>query len=253
MRRLIASMAALLLMVSCSSGDLADQGDRSRAGPDKNAASGKGDGKKGKAGGSNASAEEKAEGIEDEIGSAAEGATSEDAPDDFGGGDAPDSGIDPSLARAGASVQDSSTDARTQGLTPPYTEATGASIQGLGKNVRFTMTFNGSVPDRVEKDQYMVFAFGITGREENEGFAIGATCDENGWKPYAGSKGDNQKLPGTFEVDGNEIVMVLPWSFVEGPRAFEWYGSTGWYGKVANQTHWSFDAVPNQKAGDFPG
>ena len=256
MRRLVATLVALLLMVSCSSNELADQGEKSRAGKDKrNEAARKGNGGgKNKGPGGPAAANGGANGkVVDEIEAAAPGGGSGSTPEDFGGGDAPSSGIDPSLARAGASLEDSGSDARSQGIAPPYAEATGVSIQGLGKNVRFTMTFGGDLPNEVQKDQYMVLAFGVTGRKEGEGYALGATCDENGWTPYAGTKGENQEFPGKFVVDGNQIVMELPWSFVKGPRAFEWYASTGWYGKVANQTHWSFDSVPNEKAGRFPG
>jgi len=257
-RRIVVASIAVVLFVACANDDLAEQGERSRAGKNKNAASGQNGGgnrnpAKGNAprgGGDNASQD-----APDEIDSAAPGSQDAvaQAPQDFGGEDAPSGGIDPSLARAGASAQDPATDARTQGIAPGYTEATGASIQGRGQTVVLTMTFNGAVPNQVQKDQYMVVAFGITGRKEGQGFAIGATCDDNGWDPYAGSKGDSRKFPGTFEVSGNQIVMEMPWSFIQGPRAFEWYASTGWYGKIANQTHWSFDAVPNQKTARFPG
>jgi len=260
MRRLAAASTALLLLVSCANDDMAEQGQRPRAGKDKSKpAASKDDGGRNKdklalpgadKGGGGKAKEDVTEEIE--AADPGSGSTEAQAPQNFGE-DAPTSGIDPSLARAGSSAQDSASDARTQGLTPNYTETTAASIQGLGKNVRFTMTFAGNVPDNVQKDQYMVLAFGITGRKEGEGYAVGATCDEKGWHPYAGSKGQNNKFPGRFDVRGNEVVMEIPWSFVRGPRAFEWYASTGWYGKVANQTHWSFDAVPNQKAARFPG
>jgi len=258
MRRIAAASMAVLLMVACTNDELAQQGERSRAGKDKNVAAGKGGGGRGN-GGKGAKARGGGKGdddrdTEEQIDTAAPGSDEAAAqtPQDFGG-DAPSSGIDPSLARAGASEQDSPSDARKQGLTPGYTEATGASIQGLGKNVRFTMTFGGQVPTAVQKDEYMVLAFGVTGREEGEGFAVGATCSDKGWTPYAGDKGDTRKFPGRFEVDGNQVVIEIPWSYVRGPRAFEWYASTGWYRKIANQTHWSFDAVPNEKAARFPG
>jgi len=257
MSRVAAASIALLLLASCAANeDLAGQGERQRAGKDRNKTAEKsGSGKKDKPGavpgGDNGSKEaEVAEEIE--AADPGSGGTTAQAPQDFGG-DAPTSGIDPSLARASSSEQDSPSDARKQGLTPDYTETTAASIQGLGENVRFTMTFGGNVPDQVQKDQYMVLAFGVTGRREGEGYAVGATCNDKGWHPYARGKSENEKFPGRFEVTGNQVIMEVPWSYVRGPRAFEWYASTGWYGKVANQTHWSFDAVPNERAGRFPG
>ena len=260
MRKAVALIVGMtLLMAACSSNELADQGDRSRAGNKKNgpAASGKegkGGGPEGKGGPDTApEAKEEADDIQDQAAAGAGAANADSAPQDFGGGDAPTSGVDPSLARASSSVDDPPTDSKRQGVTPPYTEVTRASIEGLGKNVRFTITFAGAVPERVDKDQYMVTAFGVTGRKEGEGYAVGAICSDKGWKPYAGSKGQNEEFPGRFEVSGNQLIMEISWKYVNGPRAFEWYLSSGWYGKVANQTHWAFDGAPNGEAGRFPG
>lgn len=256
MRRAAALIVIVIVMAACSSNELASQGDRSRAGKDKAAGNSAGKGKQGKGGGSRsgAKAKQKAEDIKNQApGSGAKGSEEVGAPGDFGGADAPSSGIDPSLARASGGADDSPVDARTQGVTPRYSEATGARIQGLGKNVRFTIMMAAPLPDRVEKNQYMVMAFGVTGQKEGQGYAVGAIGNDKGWDPYAGSKGDNDKFPGRFEISGNEVIFEIPWSYVKGPRAFEWYVSSGWYGKVANQTHWSFDSVPNERAGEFPG
>ena len=263
MRKAVALIVvSMLLMAACSSNEMADQGNRSRAGKKKDrpaASSGEGKGKSRASEDEGApdsapEAKDEAEDIQDQAAAGSGGATNgQSAPQDFGGSDAPTSGVDPSLARASASVDDPASDSKRQGVTPPYTEMTRASIEGLGKNVRFTITFAGPVPERVDKDQYMVTAFGVTGRKEGEGYGVGGICDENGWRPYAGSKGQNEKFPGTFEVSGNQIVMEVAWKYVNGPRAFEWYVSSGWYGKVANQTHWAFDGAPNGEAGRFPG
>lgn len=256
MKRAIALALIVALMAACSSNELAEQGDRSRAGKDKQrGASGGQGGKKGAKDGSGKGAGSKdAQGAPEEVAAPGEeGNSGESAPQDFGGPDAPSSGIDPSLARASAREEDPSTDAKTQGVTPRYAEVSGASVQGLGKNVRFTITFAGPVPSRVQKDQYMVLAFGITGRNEDDGYALGAVNNDKGWEPYAGAKGENEEFPGSFEISGNTVIFEMPWTHMNGPRAFEWYASSGWYGKVANQTHWSFDAVPNEQAGRFPG
>lgn len=245
MRRIVALLVVALLTAACSSGGVSDQGDRSRTGQKGAAEKAKG-GKKGTG--------SKNGGVQDEIDAAADpdSAAGEEAPSDFGGKDAPSSGIDPSLARASAGLDDAPDDAKHQGLTPKYTEALQATIQGLGQDVRITMRFADNVPSHVQKGQYMVVAVGITGRTKEDGIALGATADEKGWHPYAGGKDQRQEFPGRFEIQGTEIVMTIPWSFVNGPRAFEWYASTGWYGMVANQTHWSFDSIPNDQAGKFP-
>ncbi len=252
MRRALAiiTMLVFALATACSSNELADQGDRDRTGATNDT---QGDGKSKKARGKKKSGG--AGNVANEIDAAADAGSAGGAaaPDDFGGGDAPSSGIDPSLARAAAAEEDPPDDAKTQGLTPDYTELTRTAIQGLGNNVRITMRFAGNVPDRVEKNHYMVVAIGITGQKKDDGVALGATCNEEGWHPYAGGKDQRQEFPGTFEVQGTEIVMELPWSFLRGPRAFEWYASAGWYRQIANQTHWAFDSIPNNRAAKFPG
>lgn len=260
MRRAIAFVLLFTLMTACSSNDLASQGERSRAGKDKkpqNVAGAEGDG--GKSGANDgekaaAGSKNKADEIEEQIDSAASGGSDEvGAPGDFDGGDTPRTGIDPSLARASAGTEDPPNDAKKEGLTPPFTEAVGAGVQGLGKKVRFTITFAGDVPQRLSPGEYMVMAFGITGRKEGEGFALGAVGDPEGWVPYAGAEKKSEEFPGTFQISGSDVTFVLPWSYVKGPRAFEWYASSGWYGQVANQMRWSFDGVPNDRAAEFPG
>ena len=258
MRKVVSLVIAVVLLGACASNDLAEQGERSRAAkPKKPDHAAEHDDKKKDKGNPATAKEDTEEIIEEEIEEpgteAAGGGGAASAPEDFGGADAPTSGVDPDLARASVAFGDPSGDAKKQGLTPNYAEVTGVSIQGLGKDVRFTMKFGGTVPNSVKKGEYFVFAFGITGRKEGEGFAIGATCNEEGWKPYAGTKGESRRFPGTFDASGSEIVMTLPWKFIEGPRKFEWYASDGWYQQLANQTHWSFDSVPNGKAGNFPG
>lgn len=260
MRRAIASLVMVTMMTACSSNDLANQGERSRAGKDKKpqavagSEGGSSKGKNDEGARSAAGSKDQADDIENQIDSAGpgEGSSEGSAPQDFGGGDAPRTGIDPSLARASAGADDPPTDAKRQGVAPLYTEVVGARIQGLGKNVRFTITFAGSVPERLGAGEYMVMAFGVTGRKEGEGFAVGAVGDEKGWKPYAGANNKSDDFPGTFEISGNDVVIEIPWSYVKGPRAFEWYASSGWYGKVGNQTHWSFDGIPSGRSANFP-
>jgi hypothetical protein len=257
MRRMVALALIAVVMAACSSNELAEQGDRSRAG-DKNkqpqAVAGSDGGKSNSKQGSRDAAGSKndIEDAQDAIGEQGGGSGGE-APADFGGADAPSSGIDPSLARASGEVADPATDAKSQGLNPRYTEITGASVQGLGKNVLFTVTFGGSVPETFPKEEYMVVALGITGRSDDDGFSVGAVANDKGWETYGGTRGENGKLPGRFDISGNEMTFEVPWSFVKGPRAFEWYASSGWYGQVANQTHWSFDGAPNDRAAEFPG
>ncbi|HET7483591.1 MAG TPA: hypothetical protein VFK89_12105 [Actinomycetota bacterium] len=167
----------------------------------------------------------------------------------------PYTGVDPSLARKSSTIEDPNNDAKTKGLPPAYAEAVGASIEGLGKNVRLTFTMNGSVPQQTGKGEYMVLAFGITGKDQESGYAVGANASDGHWTPYVGSKSrdSSQGYPGTFTIDGNHVIFVVPWSVVHGPRKFEWYASDAWYQQIGNQTEYSFDAIPDGHPGKFPG
>jgi hypothetical protein len=248
----IASLLVAALCLSCSSPSATDEGSRSRLGKDEGAAAGKQDKNKKK---------ERKERAEEEIQEAiAEGEApgagevpNSDAGSDFADGDTPRSGIDPSLAKASAHVDEPAPDSIKKGVPPAYSEITAVDLQGLGENFRLTLSFAGEVPDRLPKDTFMVFGFAVSGRREGEGYAFGVNGTEEGWQPYAGSKGETRKFPGSFKIRGRDVVLVMPWRSVEGPRAFEWYANSSWFSSVAGQDMYAFDPVPNENAGRFPG
>jgi hypothetical protein len=87
---------------------------------------------------------------------------------------------------------------------------------------------------------------------EDESYAFGAQGTQEGWKAYAGNQKQEsgkraQRFPGRLQVSGNRIVMTVPWSYVGGPRRFEWFSNSTWFSSVANTTHYSYDPVPNQR------
>ena len=248
--RIVAGVAAIALLVGgCSPGE--EQGERSRLGNKDDKKTARQDKKEKK---DKKPAGEVAEGNVDEAvaGDSGPGANSEPAAPSLGDADTPRTGIDPSLADASSRVEEPRSDAKTSGLPPGYTELLSAEIQGLGENFRFTMTFDGEIPERLPKDTYMVMGLGVTGRKKDEGYAFGVNGDEKRWRPYAGGKGGASDFPGTFEIRGNEIIMVLPWSSVEGPRAFDWYANASWFSQLAGQSRYSFDPIPNEEAARFP-
>ena len=255
MNRTIAIVAVLLLTAACSSNDISAQGERGRGNKPSHERSGHGNGKQG----------DKTGGQKSKPGStAAPNETPEpgdvstpgqpSAPPGFND-PPPYTGIDPSLARKSSAVDDPNDDAKTRGLPPAYAEAVRASIEGLGKKVRLTFTMNGAVPEAPAQNEYMVLAFGITGKDQESGFAVGANAHDQKWEPYVGSKARDSSdgYPGTFEIDGNHVIFVVPWKVVMGPRKFEWYASAAWYQQIANQTEYAFDAIPDGHPGKFPG
>jgi hypothetical protein len=48
------------------------------------------------------------------------------------------------------------------------------------------------------------------------------------------------------------MVMVVPWDFIRGPRALEWYGASNWFSQIASTTHYRVDLVPNEDLAKFP-
>lgn len=251
MPRLLAIIAIGTLLAACSSPDATDVGARSRLGSAEGSEA-KETGKKPKA------ALKKAERIAKKAGvpgSAAQGDSSAvgGAPGGGGGGEI-SSEIDPSLARRSAVVEDAASDATKQGLTPDFAEIIRATIQGIGEDFRMILRVNGTVPDSVPDDKtHWIIAFGITGAEENEGYSFGAQLTQEGWQAYAGgAEGGDGGFPGTLVTEGNEIIMTVPWTYIRGPREFEWYAASNWFRSLANQTHYSVDLAPNEDLAKFP-
>lgn len=164
----------------------------------------------------------------------------------------PPSPVDPSLARRSASVDDSSNDAQKQGVTPPYAELLGVGIQGLGETFEMRLTFGGNVPAKTEDENtVMVIGFGISaGGNDTYGFT--AQASQDGWKAYAGAKHKARKFPGRFLVEGDTIVMRVPWRFIDGPREFRFQATTTWFKSIANTTHYAFDMAPQERSAQFP-
>lgn len=161
--------------------------------------------------------------------------------------------IRPEYARRSSSVTDPRDDAKKEGVTPDYAEIVGASIEGLGDDVRLTLNLAGQVPDRTPNDKtHMIVAFGITGTEENEGYSFGAQARPEGWQAYAGGRDDSGEFPGTFKINGSQIVMTIPWDYIRGPRAFEWYAASNWFSQLANTTHYKVDLAPSEGLAKFP-
>lgn len=250
MRRSTAISVALILTLSaCSSTPDTAAGDRSRlGGSNRDNLSGKG--KKAK------KIQEKAERIAEKAEAGQKGLDPGDG--EKGAGKPPSSAttsqINPAFARRTATVDDPKDDATKEGITPAYAEIVKASIVGLGEDFRMTLTLDGNPPDRMPNDKtHMIVAFGITGTEENEGYSFGAQATEEGWSAYAGGRDDGKgEFPGTFIINGNAIEMTVPWDYIQGPRAFEWYSASNWFSQLANQTHYRVDLAPSDGLAKFP-
>ena len=244
-------MVITVMLVGCS-GDPGSEaaGNRSRLGGE-DGASGGGDGGKRKEVLEKAAklaekAEERGEG-----GGPAQGSSGR-----VGGrppGGSTSSEIVPEYARRSATVDDANNDGKKEGITPAYTEITKATITGLGENFRLRITFDGEVPHQMPNDKtHMVIAFGITGPNDDEGYSFGAQATDEGWTAYAGGKDDTAEFPGEFFINGKDIDMIVPWSYIRGPRAFNWYSTSSWFSQLANTNHYKVDLAPNEDLARFP-
>ncbi|MDP9067104.1 MAG: hypothetical protein M3N53_01995 [Actinomycetota bacterium] len=168
--------------------------------------------------------------------------------------DGPPSPVDPTLARRSSFVDEPEPDAKKEGaIVPDYAELLRAGVQGLGEEFEMRLTFNGDVPEQTpDKNTIMVIGFGISaGGDDTYGFT--AQGNQDGWKAYAGAKDGARKLPGQFLIDGDTIIMRVPWSTINGPREFKWQVNSTWFRSVASTTHYAFDQCPNGEAAQFPG
>lgn len=246
--------ALALLGAACSSSRVntnptAEASD-SRSEPDGSSEGKKG--KKGKGKGKNAAGKAVGEAAPDDPGAAAAAGDGDPiAP----GGLASLGPGGPEFARKSAHEEEPKPDAESGGpLKESYAEAMELDVDGLGEDFRVTFTMNGQVPEKfVTPNTIMVVAFGMSGETENGGYAFGAQGRENGWSAYAGAKNKTEKFPGTFFIKGNKIEFTVPWSFVGGPRPFEYYASASWFRGTGEQntTSYSFDVIPNGK-GRYP-
>ena len=252
-RRALVALVATSIVITgacASGGPAADEGDATRLGGSGNNDKKKADGRKDvlkKA----AKVGEKAEG------GGSGGGTNEGESARAAGQPPPasdtSSKIVPEYARRTAIVDDPNDDAKKEGVTPAYSEIVKASIVGLGTDFRMTLTLNGNVPESTPNENtHFIVAFGLTGDKENEGYSFGAQCTPKGWQAYAGGRDDSNEFPGTFFVDGNRIEMTVPWEFIRGPRAFEWYAASNWFSQVANTTHYRVDLAPSEGLAKFP-
>lgn len=251
-RRWIAAAAAAVLLAACAGGNDPDAGSSSLLGKEDKQGKAAARGSKGKTKGGAAGTARTGNkpGTAIVEGGGAGGSSG----GDDGSSDEPReiAGIDPSVARSSATVEEPEPDAKQQGIAPDYPEVLKAEIQGLGDDFRITLTFGGNLPERMDSDKtFMIAAVGIT--YGDDGYQVGGRADQNGWRAYAGGKFERVDFPGTFEVEGDTITMVIPWKFIHGPREFDWYVVSSWYKQLANTTHYKIDQVPNEGTTHFPG
>ncbi len=245
-KRNLAALMAALVLAACS-GARTEPGERSllgSPGPGAKADKGKSDARK--------KERRKARNKVEDLGGAA-GVAAQQPSAIEGDVDVPGADEEQAYPNGTARVSEPQPDGKKQGITPDYPEVLDVTIEGLGENFRITITTNGEIPQQMPNDKtIMVISFQLF-RSEKEGYAFAAQATDKGWKPFAGGKDKQTKFPGTFEVTGNQIVMVVPWSYVNGAYPFKWLAASNWFQSLANTTHYIFDLVPSKNQANFPG
>lgn len=160
-------------------------------------------------------------------------------------------GADPRTASV--LVTEPDPDAEKSGIAPDFADILSTRVEGVGPNLRVTIIFRGTLPEKMPDGQtYMVAGFGMTPpKSKAQGYAFGASADTKGWTPY-GAGNDGKDYPGQFSLSGDTIVFTIPWSAIDGPRSFEWYAQTSWFKSIAQTTHYSLDALPNGGPAKYP-
>lgn len=156
------------------------------------------------------------------------------------------------LANATAAVTDPPSDAQKSGSPPSFAEIMAASVEGLGRSLRLTLALAGDVPEKMPDDKtFMIVAWNIGGDKKHKSMGFSAQADTEGWKVTAGSStGEPKKFTGSFEIVKNRVVITIPWSFVGGPRRFEWSTASTWSSTSEGKSNSSADNIPNAR---FPG
>jgi hypothetical protein len=256
--RAVAAAVALLVAAACSSPQGTDQAENSLLGKEKRQDGG---GKRnGDAGGGDKGGGGRAAGGGEQVPATPGPGVSVPTPGEKAGGltgssrtktEVASSGEDPRTASVVVTEPDP--DADKSGVAPSFADIQSTRVEGAGPNLKVTMVFWGDVPQKMPDDQtYMVAGFGMTGEKgESQGYAFGASADDKGWTAYGGSEKGGE-FEGDFSISGDTVVFTIPWSIVEGPRAFEWYAQTSWFRSIAGTTHYSLDAVPNDGPAKYP-
>ena len=148
------------------------------------------------------------------------------------------------LATAGEVVTSVSAP-RTSGSPPDYARMVSGAIQGLGEDVRLSVTVGGTLPQQMsDSSTYMIVSWNVSGDKQHQSVGFSAQATEKGWSISAGGNNGTVPYPGTYSVSGNTISLTFPWSFVGGPRRFEWSASSSWFQNSNGSQSYSEQNIP---------
>ena len=135
--------------------------------------------------------------------------------------------------------------ARTSGSPPDYARMVSGAIQGLGQDVRLSVTVGGTLPQQMsDSSEYMIVSWNVSGDKKHQSVGFSAQGTNKGWSISAGGNNGTVPYPGTYSVSGNTISLTFPWSFVGGARPFEWSASSSWFQNGGSSQSYSEQNIP---------
>jgi hypothetical protein len=121
-------------------------------------------------------------------------------------------------------------------------------IRGLGSSVRVEIVVAGTLPQRAP-DSSTTVGTGISLVTGGHKYGLTLRMTTSGWKASATRDRKNVPYPGTFAISGDTATIVFPWSFVSGPRRFDW---TAFF-VYSRRPSSALDLIPNRGEAHFPG
>jgi hypothetical protein len=103
---------------------------------------------------------------------------------------------------------------------PPYADFESVLIEDDGTNARVTVEMKGTIPQKLSEAQDEVEGLGVDlFREANQresDYQLFADGEPDGWFAYLDAPSGLVNYPGTFSLDHNRMVFIVPWSSLGG-------------------------------------
>src|SRR6266542_6968184 len=130
-------------------------------------------------------------------------------------------------ATASAMLQEPGPDALRYGTAPAYADIQTAAIHGHSRTVSFTLSLLSALPERMP-DAETTMRAGFRVQVGSDPYVLSANGSTEGWNASATKGGKGVRFDGTLAMKANTLTIVIPWSFLGGPRAFAWTGYAAW-------------------------
>lgn len=164
-------------------------------------------------------------------------------------GDAPPKGSN-ELTSAKAEVADPANDAQRSGDSPFFSEIVGASVEAFKETLYLTVTLADDVPTVMpDETTHLIVSWNLAGTKKYPTAGFLAQASTEGWLLSAGQNSDTTEFPGELAIEGNEIIITVPWDYVGKPRKFDWSTAVSWVSNTDGAASSSGDNVPE---GKFP-